>query len=218
MVRLWHNDYWFLSSQDLYDYFLVRNKKIPAEYLCRKAVAITFDDGYINANVYLMPILKDLQNKYQKTIKVILFLNPKFMERKQTSKVQYLKCQDLTEGIEKGFYDVQSHGFSHSDLTKLNTKFLQFELAESQKYLKQCTEGLKENSTIAEHLAYPYNRVNSQVLEYTSKYYLSGYLYNDRIHKIGWWKNNYKISRVEVLREDSPEKLISIAQKASTIK
>jgi peptidoglycan/xylan/chitin deacetylase (PgdA/CDA1 family) len=129
-----------------------------------------FDDGYINANVYLMPILKDLQNKYNKRIKVILFVNPKFMEKKQTSKVQYLKCQDLTEGIGKGFYDVQSHGFSHSDLTKLNTETLQFELAESQKYLKNCTLDLAKNSTIAEHLAYPYNRVNSKVLEYTSKY------------------------------------------------
>lgn len=215
---LMQNNYWFLSTQDFYDYFLVENRKIPPEYLGRKPVMLTFDDGYININAYLMPILKNLQNKYNKNIEVVLFVNPKFMEKKQTNKVQYLQCKDLLEGINQNFYDVQSHGFSHADLTKLDTKTLQFELRESQKYLKDCTAKLEDNKTIAEHFAYPYNRVNPQVREYTSKYYRSAYLYNDRIHKLGLGKNNYKISRIGVLREDSPEKLISIAQTASFIK
>ena len=39
-------NYWLLSTQDLYTYFIKKSQPIPSEHLNQKAVMITFDDGY----------------------------------------------------------------------------------------------------------------------------------------------------------------------------
>ncbi|MBP0016109.1 MAG: polysaccharide deacetylase family protein [Cyanobacteria bacterium SBLK] len=209
--------YWFLSSQDLYDYFLIESKTIPEKHIGRRPVMLTFDDGYENIHAFVLPLLEKLEKKYNLKIPIVLFLNPAFMERKKNKgKPEYLNCDRVKEGFEKGFYDVQSAGVNHTNLTKLPTSDLEFELLESQKQLQACIAESSDN-TVALHFGYPYNRVNRKVAFSTSQYYRSGYLYNDEMFKINIFRNNYRISRWGVFRGDSPQKLINRARKASKI-
>lgn len=209
--------YWFLSSQDIYDYFLLKSKAIPEKYIGQRPVMLTFDDGYENIHAFVLPLLEKLEKKYNLKIPIVLFLNPAFMERKRTKgKAEYLNCDRIKEGVEKGFYDVQSAGVNHVNLTKIPTSDLEFELLESQNKLQACIGEPKDN-TVAFHFGYPYNRVNRKVAFYTSQYYRTGYLYNDEMFKINIFRNNYRISRWGVFRGDSPQKLIDRARKASKI-
>lgn len=206
LTYLVKNDYWFLSTQEFYDYFLVQSHPIPFERKQNKPVMLTFDDGYKNIDLYLLPLLKEISTKYNKSIKVVLFINPKFIQQNnQKQKAKYLQCKDLQKGVEQGFYDVQSHGFSHNDLTKLDSKHLNYELKVSQTSLQSC---LAENKTVALHFAYPYDQVNSIVEEQTAKYYLSAFRFNSRFRKILFKKNNYTIPRFGVNQSDTPEILI----------
>ena len=61
-----HN-YWFLSSQELYEYFIANPQKpVPSEYRDCPKVMITFDDGNKSIYTHLLPILETLENKYAK--------------------------------------------------------------------------------------------------------------------------------------------------------
>jgi peptidoglycan/xylan/chitin deacetylase (PgdA/CDA1 family) len=210
--------YWFLSSQDFYDYFLVKAKTIPEQYIGQRPVMLTFDDGYENINAFVLPLLEKLEEKYNLKIPIVLFLNPAFMERKKSqSNVEYLNCDRIKDGFNRGFYDVQSAGVDHANLTKISISDLEFELRESQRKLQECIAETTKN-TVALHFAYPYNRVNSQVTFYTAQYYRSGYLYNDKIQRINRFHHNYRISRVGISRRDPPQKLIDRARQASKIR
>ncbi len=209
IIYLVENNYWFLSTQEFYDYFLVKSSPIPYGKRKAKPVMLTFDDGYKNIDLYLLPLLTEIQEKYNKPIKIVLFINPKFIEQnKQNQKIKYLQCQDLQKGVERGIYDVQSHGFSHRDLTKLDLNQLNYELQKSQTSLQTC---LGKHNSVALHFAYPYDRVNSGVEVQTSKYYLSAFRFNSRFRKILFKKNNYTIPRIGVSQQDSLEKLIKFS-------
>lgn len=201
------NNYWLIDSQELYDYFLTESRKIPEQYLNSKPVLLTFDDGYKSIDAYVLPLLQDLEKQYQQKIKIVLFVNPKYLIELD-KKVKYLKCDDLRKGVEQGFYDVQSHSFNHADLTKLNTQKLEAELSNSQKFLQQCLQNLPENANVARHFAYPYDRTNKQVETMTAKYYLSAYKFNGKLRHLLFWRNNYTIPRLGVSSKDSPEDLI----------
>jgi hypothetical protein len=103
------NNYWFLTTQDLYDYFLTKSKKIPKEHLKQKPIMISFDDGYKTIHTNLLPILQRLEKKYNKKAKVVLFINPGNLAKKGRVSLTHLGCQELREGLEEGFYDIQSH-------------------------------------------------------------------------------------------------------------
>ncbi len=206
------DNYWFLSSQELYDYFLsVNNKKIPDEHQGQKKVMLTVDDGYKSAHVNLMSLAESIEEKYGKKIKIVWFLNPSFLGINGVE-LDHASCEDLRAGLEKGFYDLQSHGANHKDLTTLKVKDLEKELLNSQQILKECTQDLDSNKTVASHIAYPFGEVNDQVEKYVAKYYLSGYLYNNLPLKLGWWsKNNYRIPRVSIHSRIPVKKLVWIA-------
>jgi peptidoglycan/xylan/chitin deacetylase (PgdA/CDA1 family) len=179
---------------------------------------LTFDDGYENINAFVLPLLEKLEKKHNLKIPIVLFLNPGFMEReKPNRKDKYLNCDRVRNGFEKGFYDVQSAGVSHTNLTKLGISELESELLESQRKLQECIADKTTNSMVSLHFAYPYNRVNRKVALHTAKHYQSGYLYNDEIHKLNFLQNYYRISRLAVFRNDSPQKLIDRARRASKI-
>ncbi|NEQ41484.1 MAG: polysaccharide deacetylase family protein, partial [Okeania sp. SIO3I5] len=192
-------NYWFLDSNELYDYFLTNSQPIPTEKMGLKAIMLTFDDGYKNINTNVLPILESLDKKFNQKVKVVLFINPKRIKNPKKNN-KYISCEELKGGIKQGYYDVQSHGFSHKRLTELNSSELKIELEAAQKALRECTKELDNNQKVAAHLAYAYNDSNSKVENYTSKYYLSGYLYNHQILKLGWGNNNYQLPRIKVDR------------------
>ncbi|NET55179.1 MAG: polysaccharide deacetylase family protein [Symploca sp. SIO2E6] len=206
------DNYWFLSSQELYDYFLSLNKKkIPSEHQGQKKVMLTVDDGYKSAHINLMSLAESIEAKYDKKIKFVWFINPSFMGVPGVE-LDHASCEELREGLTKGFYDLQSHGDHHKDLTTLQVKDLKQELLNSQRILRECTQELDTNKTIGSHIAYPFGETNNQVKKYVSKYYLSGYLYNNLTLKLGWWsKDNYRIPRVSIHSRIPVKKLVRLA-------
>ena len=213
-----HN-FWFLTAQDLYDYFITKSKPMPPEHIGQKPIMISFDDSYKTVYTNLLPVLEDLSKKYDRQVKVVLFVNPGNFAKKESKTAYNLTCNNLREGLKKGFYDIQSHGENHKKLTDLDTDHLIYELAEAQTRLRKCTQGLDPNHTVASHIAYPNGAVNSKVEEYAAKYYLSGFLYNSKILKLGWWlRSNYRIPRLSVNHQKTPERLIQMAERALIIK
>ncbi|MEA5506152.1 polysaccharide deacetylase family protein [Halotia wernerae UHCC 0503] len=212
LVNLINDNYWFLTSQDLYDFFLTKAQKIPNEHRNQKPIMISFDDGYKTVHTNLLPLLSKLENKYGKKVKVVLFINPGTLARKGSKDFTHLGCQELREGLKKGFYDIQSHGLNHQDLTTLNRGQLINELVQSRTELRKCTQDLDPEQKVASHFAYPYGAYNKQVESYVAKYYLSSYLYNDEIVTYACIKNYYEIPRLMVNRQKSTKQLLEVAR------
>ncbi|MGC9506252.1 polysaccharide deacetylase family protein [Baaleninema sp.] len=211
LTELVRQDYWFLTAQDLYKYFLADNPQpLPKEKRQQKKVLISFDDGYKSAHNNIFPILEKLDRTYDTPIKIVWFLNPAFMGIHGTA-LDRASCDDFRIGVEKGYYDLQSHTSNHEDLTRLNSKDLTKELLGSQKLLRACTQNLDPNNQVANHLAYPFGSVNLKALKEVKKYYRSGYLYNGKTLRIDWWIDRYHIPRITVNRNHSIKQLLNMA-------
>jgi poly-beta-1,6-N-acetyl-D-glucosamine N-deacetylase len=212
-------NYWFLSSQDLYVYFIDKSQPIPAKNLGQKPIMITFDDGYKGVHENALPILEKLSVTNKEKGKFVLFVNPHFLGIDMGKDfLAHTTCNDLRDGYQKGFYDIQSHGFTHKDLTTVSGKELEFEIAKSKLELRKCLGDLDKNKVIGAHIAYPYGASDSEVEDILPKYHLSGFLYNDHLFRVNRLENNYRISRITVDKNTSPTDLIRIAKRASTLR
>ncbi|MDY6805460.1 MAG: polysaccharide deacetylase family protein [Cyanobacteriota bacterium] len=212
-------DYWFLSSQDLFVYFIQKSKPIPPERFGQKPIVITFDDGYKGVDKNALPILEKLEDKYGKKGKFVFFVNPWTMGIDNNAKdLSHVSCNDLREGYKNGYYDIQSHGFSHKNLAKIDKKELELELYLAKFALRKCTSDLDRNKIVAAHIAYPYGAINKTVEKLLPKYHLTGFLYDDNVVRVNRLKNKYRIPRVIVNSKTSPYKLIRRAKQASTLK
>ncbi|MFB2835007.1 polysaccharide deacetylase family protein [Floridanema evergladense] len=211
-----HN-FWFISSQELYNYFISNSQKIPPEHIGQRPIMLTFDDSYKTFYTNLLPVLESIEIKYNQKVKVVLFINPGRMAKNESKTSYNITCNNLREGLEKGFFDIQSHGENHKKLTDLNTKDLIYELETAQLHLRKCTAGLDANGTVASHIAYPFGASNQRVEKFAAKYYKSGYLYNSRFFWRGWLANKYQIPRLTVNHQKPPKGLIHIAEKALKI-
>ncbi|WP_332990651.1 polysaccharide deacetylase family protein [Microcoleus sp. A006_D1] len=212
-------NYWLLSSQDLYVYFINKSQPIPAQYLGKKPIMLAFDDGYKGVHENALPLLEKLSVIYKEKGKFVLFVNPHFLGVNMGKDfLAHTTCNDLRDGYQKGFYDVQSHGFTHKNLTKISGKELEFEIAKSKSELRKCMGDLDKNKVIGAHIAYPYGASDREVEEILPKYHLTGFLYDDNLFRVNRLKNNYRISRITVDKNTSPRDLIRIAKKASTLR
>jgi poly-beta-1,6-N-acetyl-D-glucosamine N-deacetylase len=211
-----HN-YWFLSAQDLYDFFITEDHSIPPEHIGQKPIVLSFDDSYKTIDTNLLPVLEKLETRYGKKAKAILFLNPGTLSKLEHPSTTYLSCEDLRTGFTKGFYDIQSHGLTHKNLTQISVPDLHVELAQAQTQLRSCMAGLAPIEAIAAHIAYPYGAANHRVEEVAAQYYSSGFLYNSRILRFCWLKNRYAISRLTVNRKKAVEELIQMAEKSTLL-
>jgi poly-beta-1,6-N-acetyl-D-glucosamine N-deacetylase len=214
---LFSHNYWFLSSQDLYDFFITKNQEIPPEHIGQKPIMLSFDDSYKTIHTNLLPVLEKLETKYGKKAKATLFLNPGTLSKPDRPSTTYLSCEDLRDGFMKGFYDIQSHGLSHKKLTQISAAELDSELAQAQTQLRGCLAGLAPEETVATHIAYPYGAADVQVEKVAAQYYSSGFLYNSKILRFCWLGDRYAIPRFTVNREKSVERLIQMANKATLL-
>ena len=189
--HLLSHNFWILSTEELYDYFITKSKQIPTEHIGQKPIMLSFDDGYKNNYTNLIYSLERAEKKYAKKVKVVLFINPGTLADYKSNASMHMTCDDLRDGFKRGFYDLQSHGLTHKNLTKIDTPTLITELSQAQSGLRKCLAGLDPDNKVASHIAYPYGALNSQVESYVSKYYLSGYLYNGKPLKL-WRFKNYK--------------------------
>jgi poly-beta-1,6-N-acetyl-D-glucosamine N-deacetylase len=215
---LLHDNYWFLSAQELHDFFIVRSKNIPAEHIGQKPVMLTFDDSYRTVYTNVLPILEKLEKQYGHKAKMVLFVNPGTLAKPEHPSTLYLSCQDLRAGYATGLYDIQSHGQNHKNMARLNAADLTTELVQAQVELRSCMAGLAPPETIAAHLAYPYGSMNDRVASIAARYYHSAYLYNSRVLRFCWLKDHYRISRFTANRDKSANQLIQMASRSMQIK
>ncbi|MBI4783328.1 MAG: polysaccharide deacetylase family protein [Oscillatoriophycideae cyanobacterium NC_groundwater_1537_Pr4_S-0.65um_50_18] len=212
-----HN-YWFLSAQEMQDFFISKSQPIPVEHKEQRPIMLTFDDSYKTVYTNVIPMLEKLEKQYGRKAKMVLFVNPGTLAKPDRPSTTYLSCQDLRSGYEKGYYDIQSHGQNHKDLAKISDNELLIELVESQTQLRHCMTGLAPPADIAAHLAYPYGDMTDHVTAVASRYYRSGYLYNSRLLRFCWLKDPYRISRLTVNRDKSVDYLIRMLDQSMTIK
>jgi poly-beta-1,6-N-acetyl-D-glucosamine N-deacetylase len=204
-------NYWFLNTQELYDYFVRPDRQpIPPEHRGQKQVMISTDDGYTSAHFSFMAIAESIEQKYGKKIKIVWFINPPFMGQ-DGLELPHATCPELREGFQKGYYDLQSHGSNHTSFNNLSDEKLETDLSNAQKILRDCVGNLDPDRTVARHVAYPFGDVDDHVERIVSKYHLSGYIYNNQTLKLDRFKNQYHIPRVSIHNRIPPKHLIWLA-------
>ncbi|MGL6284289.1 MAG: polysaccharide deacetylase family protein, partial [Microcoleaceae cyanobacterium] len=112
---------------------------------------------------------------------------------------------------------IQSHGYSHEDLTKLTGKALDNELGLAKFALRKCLHDLDKNKLVAAHIAYPYGAVNKSVEKALKPYYISGFLYDDKFVRVNRINNKMRISRLTINNKMTAQQLIEQATTASTL-
>lgn len=197
------NNYKFLTTDEFYKKE-IQNQKINKNKINKKEIMLTFDDGYKGLYTNLLPILKELSKKYKKKVKVVLFITVGLMGN-ELEALKYISCEELREGFKEGYFDVQSHGYTHRNFTELNEKELEFEMKESQSYLRKCLE----SDSVAKYLAYPFGAENQKVREVASKYFLSAYSYNNKYYEASKDFDKFRIPRLYVSKNNSPKELIN---------
>jgi poly-beta-1,6-N-acetyl-D-glucosamine N-deacetylase len=220
IVGLIKENYWFLSSQDIDNYFISRRFEIPKEFKGKRAIALSFDDAYESVHTHVLPILERVESEHGIKIPIILFLNSKRMMddyAKRPQKAHYLTCDAIRVGFEKGFYDLQSAGHGHRLLTKDDQQTIANDVITMQNWLKNCVGNLAQAHSVGQHFAYPYNRVNSQVRQVVSQYHQTAYRYDRRLQRMGWSTRRYSISRLGVDRKTSLSWMFWQAHRASRL-
>jgi poly-beta-1,6-N-acetyl-D-glucosamine N-deacetylase len=206
------NDYWFLTSEEFFDYFVSGSKPVPAAYLGRKPVLITLDDGYIGVYNNLLPLLRALEDRFGLKVKVTVFINPGLMKTVHRD-LHYMSCEQIAEGVQQGYFDLQSHALSHRDLTKITPKDLSFELSQSKRLLGECMKKNSETKTkikLARFIAYPFGAVNAVVEQNAKRLYSAGFAYDGKPYLVKRRENNsFRISRLIVSKSKSVSDLIN---------
>ncbi len=126
---------------------------------------IHFDDGRNGALLFGLPILKEMKRK------ATLFLVPYFLMGKVPEAEKYslfMTMDDVKKWLKEGF-EIGSHSYSHSDLTKSTERDLDYELGVSKAFLKRT---FQVNIT---KFSYPYGIVNAEIKKKAEKIYKKCY-------------------------------------------
>lgn len=137
-------------------------KKVLLKY---PEAEIHFDDGRNGALLFGLPILKEMKRK------ATLFLVPYFLIGKIPELEKYslfMSSENVKQWIKEGF-EIGSHSYSHSDLTKSTESDLEYELQKSKNYLE-----IAFNTKITK-FAYPYGIVNAEIKKKAEKIYKKCY-------------------------------------------
>ncbi len=153
-------DYWFLTNQDLYDFFLTKSKAIPYEYRNESAIMLTVDNGYKTVYTNLLPMLSKLEKKYGNKIKLVLFISPGTLANDNGIPTTHLRCQELRYGWEKESFDIQFHGDNHKNLTEISQQQIVSELLLARIQLRKSLDDLDPEQKVASNVAYPYATTN----------------------------------------------------------
>ena len=147
-----------------------------------KPVILTFDDGYDDNYTELFPLLQ----KYQVKATVFVIGNAMGKSHKMTE-------EQVKELSDSGLVSIQSHGYTHHDMDKMDEDTLEYELGESWRVLTRVT------GKIPTVLCYPTGYHNSTTVKVAERWYqfglkMQGGLYNTSRD------NPYKVSRYYVSR------------------
>jgi peptidoglycan/xylan/chitin deacetylase (PgdA/CDA1 family) len=147
---------YYASQEKLYNTFSARSNKL---------VMINFDDGLKSQLIYAKPIL----DKYGFKASFFIICGRVGTERSS------MNWQDIAE-LKKDGMDIESHSMTHTNLNRLSTNALKFEIGGS----KQCFANHGYNTTI---FGYPFNlgSNNPTVVTMVAKYYNTGRSGSDRL-------------------------------------
>lgn len=131
-----------------------------------KPVLLTFDDGYDDNYTELFPILK----KYQ--AKATIFVIPKHIGANHK-----MTAEQIQEMAQSGLVSIQSHTYSHGNLSQMDEQTLIFEMEQSRDYLTALT------GQVPFVVCYPEGTRSALSVEVARRYYeygllMNGYLWN----------------------------------------
>ncbi len=189
-----NNGYTPITFTDYYN-FITKGTKLP-----KKPVLITFDDGYLNNYQYLYPLLREFDMKA--TIFVVagtVGTTP--------GKYPHFSWEQAREMEESGYVDIQSHTYSHSDMTSLTPEQVRYELRMSR-YLIE-----KNLNKKCEFLAYPYGYYNDEVLRIATD---AGYIVTAQVANeisTAATARTVPLKRITTWGSLTPEQLLEVMEK-----
>ena len=130
-----------------------------------KPVILTFDDGYDDNYTELFPLLQ----KYN--AKATIFVIPKAIGTPHK-----MTAEQIYELSQSGLVSIQSHTYSHGNLSTMDEQTLVFEMEESQKYLAALT------GQVPYAVCYPEGTRSELSIEVAGRYYEYGLLMNGQLY------------------------------------
>ena len=130
-----------------------------------KPVILTFDDGYDDNYTELFPLLQ----KYN--AKATIFVIPKAIGTPHK-----MTAEQIYELSQSGLVSIQSHTYSHGNLSTMDEETLVFEMEESQKYLAALT------GQVPYAVCYPEGTRSELSIEVAGRYYEYGLLMNGQLY------------------------------------
>ncbi len=146
IVTLLNNGYTPVNFEDIY------NASKGSFTMPEKSVVISFDDGYLTNYSYAFPILQ----KYG--VKATIFVVAETVGR-SVGENPHFTWEQARLMEQSGLVSIQSHTYSHQDLTTLD----RFSLARELRLSKYHVESNLGKS--CDILAFPYGRYNQQVAD-----------------------------------------------------
>jgi peptidoglycan/xylan/chitin deacetylase (PgdA/CDA1 family) len=134
------------------NYALTNITKPGAEHWQQPIVSITFDDGWQSVYDNALPALE--RYKYAATF----YVNPSAIETPG-----FMTAAELNRLADAGD-EIAAHGYSHDDMTAINTRALDYELRQGRDYLRAA------GFTVTD-LATPYGRNDPELQWYARQYY-----------------------------------------------
>ena len=147
-----------------------------------KPVILTFDDGYDDNYIELLPLLQ----KYHVKATVFVIGNaPGVIPHKMTP-------EQVREMSDSGLVSIQSHAYTHDNMDAMDEATTDYELSESQKAITRIT------GKVPYVLCYPSGKYNDYTLSLIGNYYnfgikMVGGLYNTSDNP--YLVNRYYVSR-----------------------
>ena len=130
-----------------------------------KPVILTFDDGYDDNYTELFPLLQ----KYQ--AKATIFVIPKAI-----GTTHKMTAEQVYELSQSGLVSIQSHTYSHGNLSTMDEETLVFEMEASKNYLAALT------GQMPYAVCYPEGTKSELSIEVAGRYYAYGLLMNGQLY------------------------------------
>jgi peptidoglycan/xylan/chitin deacetylase (PgdA/CDA1 family) len=147
--------YTTIKMETLYQY-LKGQAALPA-----KPVLLTFDDGYEDNYVHVLPLLKEY-NFTAIVFPVVKWLGQYGTWKKMSERERLMSWEQLAHWRDKGM-EIGAHTVNHLNLRKVTDECLEYELSESKRVLEDKLD-IK-----ADYFCYPYGALNEKVKRYVKK-------------------------------------------------
>lgn len=152
-------------SSVTFDQIYLMDHGISEKHLLRRHILFTFDDGCRSFYTNVLPVLEEVN------FKAIVFPVAGFLGKSSSWDVvppfTHLSKSEIIEISSLG-HEIGSHGLTHADLTRLNTKDLSHELHDSKKML----EDIIDKKVTA--ISFPFGSWNKRVWDLAQE---AGYLF-----------------------------------------